>query len=290
MSPAARGIRFVLMAQVLFALQDGISRHLAAEYPVPFFVTVRYWLFLLFVIAVSARRPGGLRAAARTAMPVLQMLRGVMLGVQIIVIVTAFDRLGLAAAHAVFALHPLLATLLAVPILGERIGLHRIAAIGVGFLGMLVILRPGVEVLNADALLAVLAAAMFAVYAVLTRMVSRADGSSGPAFFYTGVGGAAVLTLIGPFFWAHPTPADWAWIGLLSVTGMAGHYFLIRAYEATEAVRVQPFVYIQPVLAMVIGPAVFGEPLDPWVWVGAGMIAGAGLYALWRERVRARSG
>lgn len=283
-------IRFVLTAQVLFAVQDAISRHLAADYPVPFFVMIRYWFFLVFVLAVSARRPGGIRAAARTKMPVLQTLRGVMLGVQIIIIVTAFDRLGLAAAHAVFALHPLLATLLAVPILGERIGIHRAAAIGVGFLGMMVILRPGVAVFDPDALFAMVAALMFAVYAVLTRMVGRADGSSGPSFLYTGVGGAVVLTLIGPFYWAEPTMAGWAWILALSIIGMTGHFFLIRAYETAEAVRIQPFVYIQPMLAMLIGPFLFGEPSDPWLWVGAGMIVLAGLYAIWRERVRARVG
>lgn len=285
MSPA---IRFVIAAQVLFALQDGISRHLAADYPVPFFVMIRYWFFLLFVLAVSARRPGGIRAAARTAMPLVQVFRGVLLAVQIIVIVTAFDRLGLAAAHAVFALHPLLATLLAIPLLGERIGPHRLAAIGAGFAGMLVILRPGVEVFDPDALIAVLGAGMFALYAVLTRLVGRADGDGGPAFFYTGLGGAAVLTLIGPFYWVTPDAAGWGWILTLSITGMTGHYFLIRAYETAEAVRIQPFVYIQPMLAMAIGPIAFGEAADPWLWVGAGIIVAAGLYALWRERVRAR--
>ncbi len=286
MQRSVPGIRFVLIAMVLFAFQDGISRHLAEHYPVPFFVMVRYWFFLIFVLALSARRKGGLRATARTRWPLLQFFRGVLLASQIVIIVIAFGRLGLGATQAIFAMQPLLATLLAVPLLGERIGPHRLAAILVGFAGMLVILRPGVDVFDPNAILALTATLMFALYAVLTRLVGREDGSSAPAFLYTGVGGAAVLTLIGPFYWAEPTLADWGWILVLSITGMSGHYFLIRAYEVTEAVRIQPFVYLQPMFAMIIGPVVFGEPSDIWIWVGAAMIVLAGLYALWRERLR----
>jgi len=282
-SDPVRGIRFVLLAVAFFAFQDGISKHLAAEYPVPFFVMIRYWFFAAFVVALAARAPGGVRAASRTAMPLLQVVRGVLLVAQILVIVWSFDIVGLAATHAIFALHPLLATLLAIPILGEAVGWRRLTAVGVGLAGVLVILRPGSAVFDPDALIALLAAAMFAVYGVLTRMVSRADGSGQPAFFYTGVAGAAAITLVGPFHWTAMTGPDMAWLGLLCVTGMTGHYCLIRALDATEAVRIQPFIYLQMVFGMGIGAAVFGERVDAFAILGIAMIIGAGLYAIWRE-------
>ncbi|MEO1470558.1 MAG: DMT family transporter [Pseudomonadota bacterium] len=286
----ARGIRFALIATALFAAQDGISTHLAAHYPVPFFVMIRYWFFAAFVLAVAARMPGGLRGAGRTAMPWLQAGRGVLLVVQILVIVTSFDLVGLGATHAIFALHPLIATLLAIPVLGEAVGWRRLAAVGVGFLGALVILRPGGALFEPAALIAVLSAGMFACYTVLTRMASRADGSGQPAFFYTGTAGALAATLAGVWFWVEMTPADWGWVLMLSITGMSGHYCLIRALDATEAVRVQPFIYLQMVFAQVVGWAVFGEAIGFWTVLGMALIIGAGLYAIWREAVALRRG
>jgi len=280
---AAVGIRYVLLAVAFFAAQDGISKHLAAHYPVPFFVMIRYWFFAAFVVAVASRSPGGVGGARATAMPLIQMVRGVLLVVQILVIVTSFDLIGLAATHSIFALHPLLATLLAIPVLGERVGWRRLMAVGVGFLGVLVIMRPGSEVFDPNILVALLAAALFAAYGVLTRMVARADGSAKPAFFYTGIAGAVAITLVGPFFWTPMTLADIGWLAVLCVTGMSGHYFLIRALDATEAVRIQPFIYLQMVFAMIIGAVIFGEAIDPWAVAGMALIIGAGLYAIWRE-------
>ena len=283
------GIRFVLLATLLFALQDGISKHLAAHYPIPWFVMFRYWFFALFVIALSARQPGGIRAAARTRVPVLQWARGVLLALQILVIVKSFDLIGLAPTHSIFALHPLLATLIAIPVLGEAVGWRRMMAVGIGFLGMLVILRPGAGVFDAGALVAVLAAVNFAAYSVMTRLASNHDGHSRASFFYTGVAGAVTMTLIGPFF---ATPMSWpdiGWLCVLSLTGMTGHYCLIRALDATEAVRIQPFIYLQMVFAVIVGWAVFGEPVDRWMLAGMAMIIGAGLYAIWREARLARA-
>jgi len=285
---AARGIRFVLLAIALFAAQDGISKHLADRYPVPFFVMIRYWFFAAFVIVLAARSPGGIAAARRTAMPVLQIVRGVLLALQIIVIVESFELIGLAATQSIFALHPLLATLLAIPVLGEAVGWRRLATVGVGFAGVLVIMRPGTEVFDPAILLALLTAAMFATYGVLTRKVTQADGSSRPAFLYTGVAGAAAMTLIGPFFWTPMTWPDIGWLAVLCVTGMSGHYCLIRALDATEAVRIQPFIYLQMVFGMGIGAVIFGEPVDAFTVLGIAMIIAAGLYAIWRERAALR--
>lgn len=281
-SDPARGIRFALVAVCCFALQDATSKYLAGLYPPEFFIMLRYWLFAAFVAVVASRRAGGLRAAARTRMPFLQVFRGVLLAVQIVVIVTSFDVLGLAATHAIFAIHPLLATLVAIVVLGERIGWRRAVAIGVGFLGVLVILRPGAEVFRVEALIPLLCALMMATYTVTTRMVGRADGSAA-AFFWLGMGGAGVLTLIGPFYWTSMAPVDWGWLLLHSTVAMFGHYCLIRALEATEAVRIQPLTYLQMAFAIPTGALVFGEPVDAFVVLGMAMIIGAGIYAIWRE-------
>ncbi len=282
-SNPALGIRFVLIAMVAFAVQDATSKYLAAEYPPQFFIMIRYWIFAVFVALLAARRSGGIRAACRTRMPALQVFRGVLMAVQIVIIVVSFDLLGLAETHAIFSLHPLMATLLAIPLLGERVGWHRLAAVGVGFAGVLVILRPGPGLFDSGALIALTAAVMMSFYTVTTRLVGRADGSSAPAFFYLGVAGAAALTLIGPFYWTPMRLPDIGWLLVHSTVAMGGHYCLIRALEATEAVRIQPFTYLQMIFAVPIGAFIFGEAVDRWVILGMTMTVGAGLYAIWRE-------
>jgi drug/metabolite transporter (DMT)-like permease len=282
-SNPALGIRFVLIAMVAFAVQDGTSKYLAAEYPPQFFIMIRYWIFAVFVAVLAARRSGGLAAVWRTRMPRLQVFRGVLMAVQIVIIVISFDLLGLAETHAIFSLHPLLATLLAIPLLGERVGWHRLAAVGVGFAGVLVILRPGAGLFDASALIALVAAVMMAVYTVTTRLVGRADGSAAPAFFYLGVAGAVALTLIGPFYWTPMRLPDIGWLLVHSTVAIGGHYCLIRALEATEAVRIQPFAYLQMIFAVPVGVVVFGEQVDALVILGMTMTVGAGLYAIRRE-------
>ena len=283
MNPSSAGIRFAILAMICFAAQDGLSRYLAAQYPIPFFVMLRYWAFAAFVIVLASRRAGGLRAAARTKRPVLQVARGALLAIQILIFVAALDLLGLAEMMALFALYPLLITVLAIPVLGERVGWRRALAVGTGFAGVLVILRPGLGVFDSAALVALLAAFGIASYSLMTRIATQADGGSGPAVFYTGVVGAVVMSVIGPFYWVPVAPGDWLYIAALAIAGLAGHSLLIRAYDAAEAVRLQPFAYLQMVFGVLIGWTVFQEPVDPWSVLGMGMIVLAGLYALWRE-------
>jgi drug/metabolite transporter (DMT)-like permease len=282
-SNPALGIRFVLLAMVAFAVQDATSKYLAGLYPPQFFIMVRYWIFAVFVVLLVARRQGGLRAVFATKMPRLQVFRGVLLAAQIVIVVISFDRLGLAETHAIFSVHPLLATLLAVPILGERIGWRRSGAIVVGFIGVLMILRPGLDLFRPEAMIALLVALMMSLYTISTRMVSRADGSSMPAFFWLGVAGAGALTLVGPFYWVPMRPVDIGWLLVHSGVAIFGHYCLIRALEATEAVRIQPFTYLQMVFAIPIGAIIFNEPVDGLMIIGMSITVGAGLYAIWRE-------
>ncbi|MBY6118840.1 DMT family transporter [Mameliella alba] len=277
------GIWLMVATTFVFALQDGISRHLAGEYNVMMVVMIRYWFFAAFVLTVAGRKAGGLRAAAQSAFPWLQVFRGALLVVEINVMVLAFVFLGLVESHAVFAAYPLLVAALSGPVLGEHVGWRRWTAIAVGFVGVIIILQPSGGVFSPYAGIPLLAALMFALYALLTRYVARGD-SSATSFFYTGVSGVVVATAIGGWFWVPMTGPDWAWMGLLCLTGAAGHYLMIRVYEVAEASAVQPFAYLQLVFASTLGLVVFGETLRWNVVFGAGMIVAAGLFTLWRAR------
>lgn len=279
------GITLMIATTVVFSLQDGISRHLAGAYNPIMVVMVRYWFFAAFVIFIAARKAGGLRAAAATSQPVLQIFRGLLLAAEIVVAVYGFTLIGLVESHAAFACYPLIIAALSGPILGEKVGWRRWSAIGVGFLGVLIILQPGFGVFNPGMIVPLISAGMFAVYGLLTRYAGRRDRTA-TSFFWTGTVGAVFMTAVGIWYWEPMSPGDQIWMATLCLTGALGHWLLIRCYEVAEASAVQPFAYFQLVFASTLGLMVFDETLRPNVVIGAAIIVAAGLFTLWRERQR----
>lgn len=277
------GILMMIATTFVFAVQDGISNHLAGEYNVMMVVMIRYWFFAAFVLTIASRKAGGIRAAAATKQPFMQGFRAVLLVAEICVMIAAFTLLGLIESHAVFACYPLLIAALSGPILGEQVGWRRWAAISVGFVGVLIILEPGYGVFEPEAIVPLLAALMFALYGLLTRFVARKD-TAATSFFWTGTVGSLAMTAVGIWFWEPMTGPDWVWMSALCVTGALGHYTLIKCYEVAEASAVQPFAYLQLVFVSVIGISVFSETIRPNVAMGAVLVVGAGLFTLWRQR------
>lgn len=277
------GIWFMVATTLVFAVQDGISQHLASEYNVIMVVMIRYWFFAAFVMTIAARQAGGLRAAAATTQPLVQGFRGFLLAAEICVMVAAFTYLGLVESHAVFACYPLLVAALSGPVLGESVGWRRWTAIGIGFVGVMIILEPGFGVFSPLALIPLAAASMFALYGLLTRYVARAD-TAATSFFWTGTTGAVAMTAAGLWFWEPMTGPDWIWMSALCLTGAGGHWLLIKTYEVAEASAVQPFAYLQLVFASTIGVVIFAETIRPNVAIGAAIIVAAGLFTLWRAR------
>ncbi|ARU02123.1 DMT family transporter [Yoonia vestfoldensis] len=282
------GIMLMILTTFIFAIQDGISQHLAANNNVVMIVMIRYWFFAAFVIAIARRQSGSIRAAARTRQPVLQIARGTLLALEICVMVTAFVYLGLVESHAIFACYPLLIAALSGPVLGETVGWRRWVAIGIGFIGVLVILQPGFAVFSPAAAIPLASAFMFALYGLLTRYAARQDNTT-TSFFWTGTSGAVVMTLVGIWFWEPMSASDWRWMITLCITGAAAHWLLIKTYEVAEASAVQPFAYLQLVFASIIGVTLMGETIRPNVAIGAAIVVGAGLFTLWRARQKAAS-
>ena len=279
------GIALMALTSLVFSAQDGLSRHLAEATNVYMVVMVRFWFFAGFVILLGRAQQGSVRAAAATAQPLLQIVRAVLLVAEICVTIYAFTVLGLAQSHALFAACPLLIAAFSGPVLGERVGWRRWTAIGVGFLGILIILRPGVAVFDPRGFIALAGAAMFALYSLLTRLAGRKD-SAATSFFWTGTAGAVAMTAVGLPMWEPMSGPDWAMMLLLCAMGVTGHWLLIKTYEVAEASTVQPFAYMQLVFVTIIGVTVFDETLHTTTVIGAAIVVAAGLFTLWRERLR----
>jgi len=277
------GIWLMVLTAFIFAVQDGISRHLAGTYNVYMVVMIRYWFFAAFVIAVASRHTGGLRRVIRTRQPLLQTFRGVLLAAEVCIMVSAFVLLGLVESHAIFASYPLIVAALSGPVLGETVGWRRWAAIAIGFVGILIILEPGFGVFSPYAIVPVISALMFALYSLLTRYAARKDRAA-TSFFWTGAVGGVFMTPIGLYFWEPMIASDWLWMAALCVTGAVGHFTLIKCYEIAEASAVQPFAYLQLVFAASIGIILFGERLESNVAIGVFVVVSAGVFTLWRQR------
>jgi len=282
------GTLLLCAAMLVFAAQDGISRHLGSHYNVFSIVMLRYWVFSGFGVFLVWRSFGSLKPVLATPYPLRQVFRGVLLVAQICIMQLAFVRLGLIESHAVFTTAPLMVAALSGPILGEKVGWRRWAAIGAGCVGVLVILKPGAGVFSLWSLVPLLGAFLYALYGLLTRYVGRAD-TSAVSFFWMGIVGAVILTIPGLWFWRPMTTADSFWMLTLCCTGIVGHWLLIRCYEVAEASAVQPFAYLQLVFVAGFGIAIFGEVLRWNVALGAGIVVAAGLFTIWRQRVRARA-
>ncbi|CAH0341879.1 DMT family transporter [Rhizobium sp. CECT 9324] len=281
------GYTFAFLAFSVFAIQDGISKHLGGSYSPVQVAMVRYWAFVAFALFLASRAPGGLSAAVATKRPLLQVLRGLILFSQILISIVAFTKVGLAQSQAIFAAGPIFVALLSMPILGEKVGWRRWTAIVFGLVGVVIMLSPTAGGFNTYIWLPLICAVLGAVYGIATRLVSRDDQPS-TSFFYLAIVGFIGASLLGPFFWVPFSATDWAWMGGLCCTGIVGHFALIRAYENLDAVIVQPISYWQLVIGAVIAITVFGEVLRWNTVVGAAIVVGAGLFTVWREWVVSR--
>lgn len=277
------GYVFALAAITIFSLQDGISKHLGSHYPAVFITMIRYWAFAGFATILAMQARGGIRGTAKSKSPALQVARGVLLASQIVMSIICFAVIGLARTQAIYAATPLIATVLSVIFLKERASPLRWFAVVMGFGGVMLILKPQGDFFDATVLLAVLASFMFAVYVVMTRLAGMLDPPA-TSFFYTGIVGCALISLIGPFYWTNMLPTDWVWMGTLCLTSVTSHYLLIRAYNILDASAVQPLSYLTVVYASIMGYVVFHESIALTTYLGAAVVVAAGLLSISAER------
>ena len=278
------GIGIAMVGWLTLACMNAGSKILVTEYPVVQILWFRYLLLVIVACWLIKR----LNRSLDLRPSWLQISRGLLLVAEMGLVVYAFGQMALANVQAILAISPILVTALSVPLLGERVGLRRWTAVSVAFIGMLVIVRPGMGVLDPIMLLVLLAALMWALYLILTRLAGRTD-SSEVSLFWLAATGFAVLSAIVPFFWHLPTnTSDWLLLFLVAVLGIIGHFCLIKAFQIAEASVLQPFIYTELIGAIVVGYIVFTDLPDLPTIIGALIIVGSGLYVFAREQKQQR--
>ncbi len=283
LGPEALGILLMVAAIFSFSCMDAVAKGLTQRNDPVQVVWARYlsqtfWAFLL----LSPRLPELLP----TPHPGLHVIRSVLTFGATVCFFFAMSQMQLAEATAIFEVSPLITTALAFFILREPVGRRRWTGVGIGFIGALIIIRPGSEVFQIAALLPLAAAFCFASFSIATRWLSGAE-SPWTAFLYSALFGAVASSAIVPFFWETPSWEDAAIMSVFGVIGGCGHLLLIHALRHASASAVAPFSYCGLVFSSIWGLVFFGERPDRWTVTGALVIVGAGLYVWWRERRRA---
>jgi drug/metabolite transporter (DMT)-like permease len=274
-----KAIALAVSATVLFGSSDTISKYLSGSLPIVEFIWIRYVLFLITAACLVRRR------SILPRNPRLQITRGLCVVGSSILFVYGVRQMTMAQATTISFLSPLLITILSIPLLGETVGPRRWAAVAVGMLGMLVVVRPGLGGFQPAALFGVASAFCWALALIITRKISNSDTPQTTVLWSAGIG-TAVLSLILPFQAIWPTPKQLGLSLVLGVLASGGQWVVILAHRIAPASLLAPFFYSQLLWVSVLGFLVFGNLPDVWTIVGATIIAASGLYTAHRERVR----
>ena len=280
-SSSARGIMFMLAAVLLFSVMDALGKAISHETNTVMAIWARYLgqSVAVFLIVVPK-----MPTVLKTGYPKLQLLRSVFLLAATTFFFFGITLIGLAESTAIMDLSPVLISLGAALLLGERFGKRRATGVLASLAGAIIIIRPGGEVFSPYAILPLIGACCFAGYALTTRFVGR-DEDAWTSLLYTALVGALVMSAIVPAYWDTPTGTTIAMMLAVGTIGAAGQMMLIRALMAAEAGAVAPFVYVGLLFAIVWGMIFFDEFPDAPTYIGGAVIVLAGIY-VWRRENR----
>ncbi len=270
----------MLLASLLFTAINANAKYLSLDYDVVQVIRARYaFHMMLLALYLRTRLP----TALVSSRPRMQWLRSLMTMVATSLILVSAHLMPLAEVSAILFLAPLFVTLLSAPLLGERVGAHRWGGVLVGFTGALLIIRPGIEVVQLAVLVPLAGAAMMALYQIATRIMGRTDAAL-TSVVYTPLVGTLVFSAVTPFFWRTPDTEGWLLMLLLGAFGAVAQVYQIKALHAARAATVVPILYANLIWATFFGFILFAELPGPWTVLGGLVISASGLYIFHREQ------
>ena len=271
-----KGIITLIIATFFLALMDGMSRYMAELYDVLNINMFRFWIIGSFVILVSLRGRDVLRSILQTKQPVAQISRGLLFISSLLMAIYSYTQVGLIVTHALMAVFPLLTVLLSGVFLKEEITRIKLVAVGVGFLGVIIIINPINLQFSLVSFLPLISAVTFAIYAVLTRKVASTDNTE-TSFFWVSLVSAIAITIPSPLFYKPIQFSDIYFLILLCMFSLVGHFLLTNAYRHAEASVLQPFSYFHLFFASLVGIIFFQDPLTISTVAGGSLIVFGGI-------------
>ena len=278
-SMTLQGIAWMVLTSFLFVGMTGIVRHLGSDMPAIEAAFIRYVIGTLLILPMVIRHWPGFPNKRDTQ---LFISRGLVHGIGVMLWFYAMARIPIAEVTAIGYVAPIFVTLGAALFLGEKLHFRRIGGVIAGFIGALIILRPGFQDIQLGQLAQLCAAPLFAVSFLIAKKLTGTQSSS----MIVGMLSLCCTVTLLPgaiLQWRTPTAHELAWLSLAALIATSGHYTLTRAFQAAPITVTQPLGFLQLVWAAILGMLVFGEPLDPFVMVGGAVIVGAATYISHRE-------
>jgi drug/metabolite transporter (DMT)-like permease len=272
----------MIAAMIVLPFLDVVAKFLA-EQNVPIIEIV--WARLFFGMVMTAPlvwKMDGARSLIPKR-PIVHTIRAIFLVAATGLFFWALKFQGIAETLAIFFVQPLVITMLSPLVLGEKVGVRRWLAVGVGFMGTLIIIRPGFQGLNPGAFMALGAGTSLALYMLLTRRIAG-SASAMTTTFLTSLAGAVLTSMAVVIVWQAPTVQQWGLFILLAFIATAGHYLIVRAYDYAEASLLAPLGYAEMIMAVIVGWYFFGDFPDTWTFVGVGILIACAIYISYREQ------
>ena len=281
-----RGPLLIMTAVALFVVMDTISKYLSRFYPVPAIVWARYFFHVLLVVVILGPRLG--LGLVRTQRLRVQLLRGLLLAGSTLFFVFAISQMPLAETSSITFIAPVLVTLMGAFFLKEKVEASRWLAVAGGFVGVLIIVRPGGAVFTWASMLPICCATSFAGYQILTRKLANLE-SPYVSIFYSGLVGSVMMSLTLPYVWIWPQNLYHAFLFVaIGLIGGLSHLVLIKAYDYAPASRLAPFSYTQLIWVTLMGYLVFGHFPDHWSLIGIAVIMASGIYIATHQQLSDR--
>jgi len=278
--PVAAVLLIIATGTVLGGM-DVTAKFLALEVPIIMVLWGRYFFHTVITFGYYARQTRSVRFL-RAQRPWLQLVRAFCLFGATFFMYIAITRMQLGDAAAIQFLAPVLMTAFSGVLLGEHVGPRRWAAVGFGFIGVLLVARPGSGVLGWNALLPLATAFLLAGYMMLTRIIRDKDDPATTTFYSTALG-ALILSVLVIFYWKDLSAFQWSLMLTMGAAGAIGHFMLVKAFHSAEASMLAPFTYSQVIAAIAWGFIVFADVPSVWTLSGASVVIGSGLYIWYRE-------
>ena len=275
-----KAIIFNLSAWVMLPIMDGFAKYLSTDIPVLQITWARYFFTIVFTLPVIFFFYK--KEFKWTQKPKLQLIRGVILLCANILFFYSISIISLAKALTLAFIAPLFVTALSPIYLNEKVGVRRWSAVIVGFLGSLIVVRPGFIEFNIATIAALGTGILYGFYLIVTRKLSTSD-SPLLTLLLTGVVGAIIMSLFTPTFWVWPTLNQWLMLGAVGFFASVGHLFLILSLKYADASKLAPFTYFEIVTNIAIGYYFFNNFPDAYHFLGLIIIISSGIYIFFRE-------
>ena len=277
-----KAITFNLLAWVMLPIMDGFAKHLSSDLPVLQITWARYFFTVAFTLPIMFfffRKN-----LVWTDKPKLQLIRGLILLTANVCFFYSISIISLAKALTLAFIAPLIVTAFSPIFLGEKVGFRRWSAVIIGFIGSMVVIRPGFVEINLASLAALGTGVMYGFYLIITRKLSSSDNPL-LTLLLTGVVGAIIISFVMPFVWIKPTLNQWSMMAAIGIFACVGHLFIILSLKYADASKLAPFSYFEIVTNIIIGYYFFSDFPDKWTFLGLFIIILSGIYISRRENI-----